>query len=349
MEDRLQCVKHGGIIKENNFYNAPDDSIWSGIGKIAICKNCLREMVDEYYEQTMVIEDTIMLMCRAIDMGFHAESYGQVMDKAPKNADPKLIFTRYITQMNSLGAEHGLRTNFDTGESIKEVFNSLTEESTEVVEIEDEDMEIAKEIENMLGYDPFEGYPEIDKIELNKTLLPYLEDENLLEENYKLSQVIQIVVMTNDLNKINKVIALNSRDTDSLIQKAKEIDSLNGIRKAINEQIKSIAKDNNISNAKGNAKKASWVAMNERLSKMDFEKAKVNFYNQKRAYGMQLASDISMKSMSEFLKFDNTDAKEIVAEQRKLLLEEKDKREVLEEELRLAKVEISKLNGDKDE
>lgn len=82
--------------------------------------------------------------------------------------------------------------------------------------------------------------------------------------------------------------------------------------------------------------------MMDYLRELGFEDAEVDYYDQKKAYGMQRAADISMKAMAEQIQFDENDVSEIIIEQRNLIRDMENRILNLEEENRKLYVEIEK-------
>lgn len=79
----------------------------------------------------------------------------------------------------------------------------------------------------IIGYDPFMGYPEEDRRFLFNQLSPYLEDDDVADDAFKLSQILQIV----DNNKQIRQCDVKIANLDP-IKDANDIKTLNGIKKA---------------------------------------------------------------------------------------------------------------------
>lgn len=350
----LRCTKHGKRpISISKFYIASDVSVFSALGYIPICKDCLYKMAEDYYDRYKNEKVAIYLICRKIDVAFDNNIFESSLKKWGSNI--RKVFQTYMTQYNSLGQGNNAQLPFDEGEHI-DINNLLDGEKTKGenvdedgiklendVKMSEEDIEAKEEVISLLGYDPFEGYAESDQKFLYNDLLSYFGDEDVLEDQYLISQLLQIVNNNNQIRKIDYLISQYTADTELLINNETKVKSLNSIKKDIVANNDKIAKENRISvkNREGsNIKKSSLTVMMEYLRSIGLEEAEVDYYDQKKAYGMQRAADISMKAMAEQIQFDENDINEIIIEQRKMIKEMEDKILDLEEENRKLYVEI---------
>lgn len=351
--EKLQCAKHGGNpIILSNFYIASPVSIFSGLGYIPICKKCLYKMVSEYYNIYKDMKRAIYYMCRKLDIAFNNNIFEGALEKDSENA--KKVFQSYITQYNSLGNTNNAFLPFDDGEHIGE--HRLVSTSTETkkdsdgiisdnnIKMTQNDLLVKQDIIKNLEFDPFEGYSESDQKFLYNDLVSYFDDEEVLEDQYLISQIIQVVNNNNQIRKIDYLISQYTADNDLLVQNESKVKSLNSIKKDIVFNNDKIAKENSISvkNRKGgNARKSSLTVMMDYLRELGFEDAEVDYYDQKKAYGMQVTADISMRAMNEQLQFDENDINEIIIEQRKMIKDMEQKILDLEEENRQLNVRIN--------
>jgi len=126
--DKLICVRHGGNpIRTNNFYMASEMSIYRGIGYIPICKNCLYELINNYFDRYQDMRVSMYYMCRLIDIGFNSNLYESALEKGERDA--KKVFQSYIVQYNSLGVTNNTQSSFDDGEHIdKNTKDEIVEE-----------------------------------------------------------------------------------------------------------------------------------------------------------------------------------------------------------------------------
>lgn len=354
--DKLSCVKHGGKeLNLSNFYMASPVSIYNALGYIPICKKCLYEMTNEYNSRYKDMRKAIYYICRKIDVAFNSNIYEGALEK--DGTDIKKIFQSYMTQYNSLGRTNNTFLPFDDGEHIEEFGFINTNESKNndknekdvvvgydnSIKMSKNDVLVKQDVIKNLEFDPFEGYSETDQKFLYNDLVSYFDDEEILEDQFLISQIIQVVNNNNQIRKIDYLISQYTADNELLIQNESKVKSLNSIKKDIVQNNDKIAKENGISvkNRKGgNARKSSLTVMMEYLRELNFEDAEVDFYDQKKAYGMQMAADISMKAISEQIQFDENDINEIIIEQRNMIKEMEEKILDLEDKNRELLVDI---------
>lgn len=356
-EDKITCVKgkHRGALAINNFYVAGQNTVFSGLGRIPICKTCLYTMVENYYKTRKDMRVAIYLMCRKIDVAFDENVFEGALTEI--GLTPTKVFMNYMTQYNSLGFKNGAMLPFDDGEHLNE--NGASNEEPEEPYIEDvpttikltkEDRRNKKEVISLLEYDPFEGFSETDQKFLYSDLINYFGDEDVIEDQFLVSQIIQIVNNNNQIRKLDFLLSQYMANDDDLQKNDGKIKSLNSTKKTIVFNTDKIAKENQISvkNRRGsNINKSSLTVMMERLRLLDFKDAEIDYYDQMKSLGMQRAADISMKAMCEQMQFDENDINEIIMEQRNMIKDMEHKILDLEEENRLLNVTVSQLKGGK--
>lgn len=194
----------------------------------------------------------------------------------------------------------------------------------------------------VVGYDPFENYPDENRRFLFNSLIPYLEDEDNVDDVYKLSQIIQIVDNNNQIRICNKKIA----NLDP-IENVNEIQALQGIKKDLTSNNDKIAKENEISvknRSNKDAGKSTLTFLMRKLREMDFDKAEEDYYDQLRGEGSQWAISISQKAMLDHCLFDEADKKEIYETNLKLINDLYNELDDKKEKVRLLLKKIDSLN-----
>ena len=211
--------------------------------------------------------------------------------------------------------------------------------------ITSEDIKIEKDVIRLLGYNPFDGYGEFDKKYLNGELIPYL-DEQTLEDQFKVSVIIQIVNNNNQIRKIDLVINQLSSDSSSLISNSNAIKGLTAIKAQLTQASDKLAKENSIS-VKNRADKKSGQStigsMMKQLRELGFENAEHDYYDMQKAYGMKQAADISNKSICDILNFDEKDMDDMFKSQRDLIKDLQEEKSELIEKIRIISTENFEL------
>ncbi len=204
------------------------------------------------------------------------------------------------------------------------------------VELTEEDVKTQQDCIRLLGYDPFAGYSMFDRKFLYAELIPYL-DEDTLEDQYKISIIIQLLNNNNQIRKIDLLINKLSSDEKSLLTNSSEIKSLTSIKKEITNNNDKLSKENAIAikhRGDKTAGKSTLTYLMKNYRELGFEDAEQDYYDQKKAYGMKLVADVSNRSIIEQLQFDENDVNDMLFTQRQLLQELQTKVSELEEENR---------------
>mgnify|MGYP003456611736 CR=1 FL=1 len=195
---------------------------------------------------------------------------------------------------------------------------------------------------DIVGYDPFEGYPEIDRRFLFNELIKYFDDD-IAEDTYKLSQVIQIV---NNNNQIRNYDVLITRLNP--IKDANDIKNLNAMKSNLVASNDKIAKENEISVKNRSNKeigKSTLTYLQKKLREMDFTKAEANYYDQLRSEGTLWGIDMSVKSIKQNTFFDENDLGYIKNIKTELVNELQNKVDDLMEEKRLLILKLQALEN----
>lgn len=354
--EKLTCTKHGNKIDISNFYVASENSIFSGIGYIPICKNCLYEFMKGYYNQYNDMKLAMYYMCRKIDVAFDGNIFEGSLKSNGNNH--RKVFQSYMVQYNSFGKKNGVQLSFDNGEhintsplkleeKIKDEDIENNENAVNKVEITEEDIKNKDEVIRLIAYDPFEGYGEADQKFLYSDLLNYLVDEDVVEDQFLVSQIIQVVNNNNQIRKLDYLLSTYMIDIKTLSKNQGVVKSINSTKKDIVASTDKIAKENKITvKSRGNkgGSKATLTGILDRLRELNFEEAEINYYDQKKAYGMQRAANISMKAMTEQMDFDENDINDIIGMQRDMIKDMEEKILDIEEENRQLHIKLAQYD-----
>lgn len=193
-----------------------------------------------------------------------------------------------------------------------------------------------------IGYDPFQDYPEEDRRFLFNQMLPYLEDDDNIEDAYKLSQILQIVNNNKQIHVCDKKIA----NLDPL-KDANDIKTLNAIKKDLVISNDKIAKENEISVKNRSNKdvgKSTLTYLMRDLRERDFDRAEADYYDQLRGEGTQWAISVSQKAILDHCLFDENDKKEVYETQLKLIDDLYKELDDKKEQIRQLLMTVDKLN-----
>jgi hypothetical protein len=236
--------------------------------------------------------------------------------------------------MSSINSEQFLRSKQEADEMMEENWT-------------DEERKNVETVIEVIGYDPFAGYQSSDRRYLFGELVKYLDDEEVVDDNYKLSQIIQIVNNNNQIRQYDLLIAQLKPLTDS-----KDIQVLNEMKGKLVQSNDKIAKENEISVKNRSNKdigKSTLTYLMRDLREKDFDRAEADYYDQLKSAGTQWAAEVSMNAIQKNSFFDENDMREINDIKRQMVVELQEKVDDLMEEKRQLLVEIQKLkNGDSD-
>lgn len=195
----------------------------------------------------------------------------------------------------------------------------------------------------VVGYDPFDEYPEEGRKFLFNQLSPYLEDDSNVDDAYKLSQILQIIKNNFQIDTCDKKMSQLDplKDADS-------IKTLSGIKNQLVQSNDKIAKENEISVKNRSDKaagKSTLTYLMRDLREKDFDKAEADYYDQLKSTGTRWAVDMSIKAIKENGIFDENDKKEIYEMQLDLIDSLNQQVDELKEKVRLLLLENDNLKA----
>jgi len=196
---------------------------------------------------------------------------------------------------------------------------------------------------DVVGYDPFEEYPEEGRKFLFNQLSPYLEDDSNADDAYKLSQILQIIKNNYQIDTCDKKMA----QLDPL-KDAESIKTLSEIKNKLVQSNDKIAKENEISvknRSNKEAGKSTLTYLMRDLREKDFDKAEADYYDQLKGVGSQWAANMSIKAIKENGIFDENDKKEIYEMQLDMINSLNKQVDDLKEQIRLLTIENDRLKA----
>lgn len=318
-----------------HFYKAQWSELYLKNDKYApICKECINELFKKYSEKYGATNACIFL-CYMLDIPFYYSLYDSII----KNNN---IFSMglYCRQLNNRQYQYQSFQQTLLQKELNKTDNELLEEK----ELKWTNIELKNKqnVIDIVGYDPFEGYPEIDRRFLFNELIKYFDDD-IAEDTYKLSQVIQIVNNNNQIRNYDVLITKLSP-----IKDANDIKNLNAMKSNLVASNDKIAKENEISVKNRSNKeigKSTLTYLQKKLREMDFKKAEANYYDQLRSEGTLWGIDMSMKAINQNTFFDENDIQDIKNIKIELINELQNKVDNLMEEKRLLLLKIQSLEN----
>lgn len=321
----------------NKFYKSTWSQLWNDNDKYcSICKKCLDKMFDDYSRRYKSDKIALMICCHYIDLPF----YNSLYDSIVKNNSNFSIgmYSRQILNNKQYQYKTFINTLVD-GELSKT--DTDIREEKEVKWSKDE-IENKKSCIEIVGYDPFEEYDESVRRVLFNELIKYFEnDDDIADDTYKISQVIQIVNNNNQIRHCD--ITISSLNP---VKDAGDIKTLNEIKSRLVASNDKIAKENEISVKNRSNKevgKSTLGYLQRNLREINIKNAEENYYDQLRSDGTLWAVDMSTKAIYGNALFDENDKQEIYETNLKLVNKLQTELDDALEKKRLLQIEFDKL------
>jgi hypothetical protein len=333
-----KCLKCGAehVNPIGKFYKIQWSELWLKNDRYApYCKDCINQMFTTY-EKKYGTETACILMCYKLDVPYYYSLFSSIT-KNNNNFSIGLM----LRQMNNRQYQYQ-----DFSQSI---LNGEIGKTSSDHEIAKETKWSNSDISNrdysieVIGYDPFEGYPEEDRRFLFNQLFPYLEDDDIVDDTYKLSQILQVV----DNNKQIRNCDMKIANIDP-IKDANDIKTLNAIKSSLVASNDKIAKENEISvknRSNNDIGKSTLTFLMRDLREKNFEKAEADYYDQLKSAGTLWAIEMSNKAILQNGMFDENDKKEVYEIQLKLINDLNKELNEAKETLRILTIENDKLKA----
>ncbi len=337
----FRCTCCGKVVEDARtvFYKVSySRSHHANDGYAHICIDCVKELF-AYYKEKYSQQEAVKIMCAMLDVPYYRSLYESV-----NRQNDVFSFGLYIRQIN--GKQYAGKTfalTLHDGE-LEVTKKEVEEEAEELAESNwtVEERRAKNEVKKLLGYDPFDGYAPKVRRKLFTELLGYLDDDEVISDNYKIAQIVQIINNNEQINNYDIAISRidMKRDVD-------DIKTLSGLKKELVLANEKIAKENGISvKSRGDTRagKGTLTGLMRDMREKDIHEAEVNFYNQLQSDSSRWAVDVSMRSMLDNIQLGENDINDIIEDQRSRLLTLQDENDILKEEKRLAKIRENKLN-----
>ncbi len=337
-----KCLRCGAEYDNpvGHFYKSNWSELYIKNDKYApLCKKCCNEIYsnlsNKYSSRTAAI-----ILCYMIDIPFWNTLYDSII----KNNN---IFSigLYARQMNEKQYQfQSFQQTILNGELDKTEKDVQQEKE---VRWSKQDKQNKQDVIEVVGYDPFEGYKDEDRKFLFNELVKYFDDD-IADDTYKLSQIIQIV---NNNNQIRNYDILITRLNP--INDANDIKNLNSMKTNLVTSNDKIAKENEISVKNRSNKeigKSTLTYMMKDYREKNIKDAETNYYDQLQSDGTLWAEKMSMKAIKENGFFDENDENEINDLNRQMVFDLQHKVDDLQEDKRKLLIQLDKIQkGDSNE
>lgn len=337
--------------KKSEFYVSTDPRVLTGITQM--CKDCVKKIAlawdDNRQEFGLCTKKSVMDALEYIDRPFlnslWDSSYAEWANTEAK-LRRKTIWDCYIKNVSMINYR-GMRWRDG------DIFNTYIEDAKQVAalelghneaaqtlidskEVDGEFEKNRKDVIRLLGYDPFEGEKLEDQPLLYSQLIGYLDaggDGN--DDMMRTSSAITIVRGFLQQAKLDDKLAKVMANTNS---NASEMKTLLDAKKNISATISQLAEQSCLSlkhNKNASKGENTWTGKIKKLKDMDLRDAEVNGFDIGTCRGMQQVLEISDASIMKQLNLDESEWSDMVADQRKMIVDLQKERDVYKEVSRI--------------
>lgn len=330
---------------EGKFYKIISNPLYKeNDGYSTLCTYCIDELFDNLRVKYNDEKLALLLCCAEVGWFFSESTYLKMKEKDP--ADIRI--GDYIKRLNLSQNKNLTFQDYLIGSLNNQKILSNKVEENELLEEKwsEEDKRIKQSVIDVVGYDPFEEYPLSDRRYLFNELVKYFDDD-ISDDTYKLSQIIQIVNNNNQIRHYDMIIATLKPLTDS-----KDISMLNKLKNDLVMSNDKIAKENEISvknRSNKDAGKSTLTYLQKYLRELDFDRAEADYYDQLRSDGTLWGIEMSLKAIQKNAFFDEDDLQEIKNIRREMVIDLQKQVDDLLEEKRQLIIKIEKLEHSDEE
>ena len=335
-DEKYLCYCCGNKRTRSNFYTSTDP--FNSVGVTPYCKECLEKIARNYnnnYKQFGdVTKTSLMAACERADVPFietlWESSCNEVSDPGLKK--PKTnVWAAYIKNVK-MPQYNGMR--WRDGDLFKEDEGNKPSEDRDVnPEVLAELEKNRKDVIKLIGYDPFEKEAEEDKPLLYAQLIGYIDGDGNNDDMTRILDSIEIVRGYLQLQKLNDMSAKAFANLANTGQ-AGEIKNYMDTKKKVADVISQLAEQSCISQKHNkNAKKGenTWTGKIKKLKELNLREAEVNGFDIGTCRGMQQVLEMSDASIMKQLALDESEWSDMVADQRKMLVDAQKERDIYKE------------------
>jgi len=185
----------------------------------------------------------------------------------------------------------------------------------------------------LLGYDPFEKELEEDKPLLYSQLIGYLDSSGENEDMMRTSSAITIVRGFLQQAKLDDMIA-KAMSSPNVSNKTGEIKACLDAKQKVASTVSQLAEQSCLSlkhNKNASKGENTWTGKIKKLKDLDLRDAEVNGFDIGTCRGMQQVLEISDTSIMKQLRLDESEWSDMVADQRQMIVELQNERDVYKE------------------
>jgi len=335
------CPHCGKTKKASEFYVSTDPAVIIGVA--FPCKICSQNIARRYDPRTGEYSDmtesslksALMYLDKPFIKKLWDSAYNEVHDETLKQPKHNM-WASYIKNVTSLSQYRGLRWrdgDFDDQAAQTQQAVASTDDRDINPEVLSELEKNRRDVIRLIGYDPFEKEADEDKPLLYAQLIGYIDGDGNNDDMTRILDSIEMVRGYLQLQKLNDMSAKAFANLAKTGQSG-EIKNYMDTKKKVADVISQLAEQSCISQKHNkNAKKGenTWTGKIKKLKELNLREAEVNGFDIGTCRGMQQVLEMSDASIMKQLALDESEWSDMVAEQRKLLVDAQKERDVYKE------------------
>lgn len=327
--------------RESEFYTSSDPLVITG--KTSMCKDCAEKIARNWDEKTGEYHDCTKA------------SVQEALERLDKPWIDKLWDASYFEYVNDNGKRTNIWAAYIKNIGMKQyrglrwrdgdIFSSYKENAIKYVDRENdnithEDSEIDEQysknkssVIRLLGYDPFEKEQDEDKPLLYSQLIGFLDTGGDNDDMMRTSSAITIVRGFLQQAKLDDMIA-NAMSSPNVSNKSGEIKQYLDSKQKVASTVTQLAEQSCLSlkhNKNASKGENTWTGKIKKLKDMDLRDAEVNGFDIGTCRGMQQVLEISDASIIKQLRLDESEWSDMVADQRRMIVDLQNERDVYKE------------------
>jgi hypothetical protein len=331
---RCTCCNSEFTAQSGNFYYTKSPLFESNNFYSTVCTTCVHKQFKDTENRTGSIRYALIVVCHLLDIYYNEKLFNKMLSQ------DSFTIGKYVKTLN--GNQWAGKT-FTT--------NLMQNDFARTIELDDNNLPVKEDkfdiknreyCLNQLRYDPFVDNTPADRKFLFNALAEYLTDD-VIEDPHKLQSVIPLVKSILQESKFDKLIDTEQKNK---VPNHELVKAYVSAKSTIRASINTTASENGLS-AKGSGKSLkganTLTGIMREMAENNFEDIKVNIFDVKMNGTFKNISDISNKSLIDQLNYQSDDYARMVLSQREMIQHYEEDKLKLEEDLRLAKNEISKL------
>ena len=321
-EELFRCPFCNKDLTKDQFYTSSDPKVLTGITRI--CKTCATDIArrktvsGEFLGETREsVQEALEYLDKPYIEDIWMSAFFEV--NAPEGHDKKQHFTTiWGSYMRTVALPQYRGTRWRDSDIFKDMAHVTKIKTDSIYSSVDEIREAyeqnRKDVIKIIGYDPFNEYPDENDMPLLYSQLVNFLDEETKNDAMKMIASVQIVKSQAQATKINAAIDAYTVDVTTAIQNNTVIKNLAETVSKLVNNMNSLAKENGISITNNNNKSKGAFTLSgkqKHLREIGFREAEINTFDYGTCQGMQQVAEISEAARHKQIGYDENIASEI--------------------------------------